>query len=230
MLMVGTLLAALYKRRMTGEGHRLQLAMQDAMLHYMRTCFATQARTGAPAARRGGKSVGANNVPSGLYPCKPGGANDYVYITTSRANPEHWRRLLSLIGREELIGDPRYDTAAARLSRESEVDAILSEWTRQHPKEEAMRLVLEAGVPAGAVFDTMELMNEPSFEERGILQVMQHGETGPFKMPSWPVRVGGAPPTLKPSPQLGEHNTDVLRDWLGADDDEIEALRRDRVI
>jgi formyl-CoA transferase len=230
MLMAGTLLAALYRRRITGEGHRLQLAMQDAMLHYMRTCFATQARTGAPAPRRGGKSVGANNVPSALYPCKPGGANDYVYITTSRANPEHWRRLLRLIGREELVGDPRYDTAAARLEREGEVDAILSDWTRQHTKEEAMRLVSGVGVPAGAVFDTMELLSDTSFEERGILQVMRHAETGPFKMPGWPVQIDGAPPTLRSSPGLGEHNADVLRGWLGADDGEIESLHRDGII
>ena len=60
---------------------------------------------------------------------------------TSRANPEHWPRLLKLIGREDLIGDPRYDTASARLEREAEVDEIIAQWTRQHTKEEAMRLI-----------------------------------------------------------------------------------------
>ena len=230
MLMASTLIAALYRRRETGEGARLQLAMQDAMLHYMRTCFATQARTGRPAPRRGAKSVAANNVPSGLYPCKPEGANDYVYITTSRANPEHWRRLLQLIGREELLGDPRYDTAEARLQHESDVDAILCEWTRRHTKDEAMRLISGVGVPAGAVFDTGELMAEETFATRGILQVMNHPETGAFKMPSWPVRIDGAPPLLKPSPMLGQHNEEVLRDWLGVAGAQIEALRRDGVI
>ena len=230
MLMASTILAALLQRRLTGKGCRLQLAMQDAMLHYMRTCFATQARTGKPAPRRGAKSVAGNNVPSGLYPCKPGGSNDYVYITTSRANPEHWRRLLKLIGREELLGDPRYDSHEARLGHEKEVDAIVSDWTRRHTKEEAMRLVSGVGVPAGAVFDTMEIMNDESFETRGILQVMQHPETGPFKMPSWPVRIDGAPPSLKPSPMLGEHNAEVLRDWLQLPASAIDALHDDGVM
>ena len=100
MLMAVTVLGALYERQRTGKGRRLQVAMQDAMLHYMRTCFATQARTRKAAPRRGGKSLGGNNSPSGLYQCKPLGSNDWIYITTSRGNPEHWGRLMRLIGRE----------------------------------------------------------------------------------------------------------------------------------
>ena len=105
MLMAITILGALYKRRETGEGHRLQVAMQDAMLHYMRINFATQGLTGKAAERGGSKVPGVSNAPMGLYPCAPGGPNDYVYIMTSRANPDHWDRLLKLIDRQDLIGD-----------------------------------------------------------------------------------------------------------------------------
>jgi formyl-CoA transferase len=66
MLMAVTILGALLERQRTGKGRRLQVAMQDAMLHYMRTCFATQARTGKAAPRRGGKTVMGTNAPSGL--------------------------------------------------------------------------------------------------------------------------------------------------------------------
>src|SRR5499426_3170781 len=216
MLMAVTILGALLERQRTGQGRRLQVGMQDAMLHYMRTCFATQARTGKAAPRRGGKSVAGTNSPSGLYQCKPCGSNDWIYITTSRGNPDHWGRLMRLMGREELIDDPRFATGAARVKHEAEVDAIITEWTRQHTKEEAMALISGVGVPAGAVFDTMELQNEPSFEKRGIMQVMDH-PSGPFKMPTWPVRVDGKPPRLRPSPLLGQHGAEVLTDWLGLD-------------
>ena len=50
-------------------------------------------------------------APSGIYPCKPGGPNDYVYLFTSHANPEHWRRLLQVLGREDLLDDPRFANA-----------------------------------------------------------------------------------------------------------------------
>ncbi len=190
MLMAATILGALHERNRTGQGRRLQVAMQDAMVHYMRTCFATMARTGRAARRNGAKSGGGNNAPSGLYPAKGGGPNDYVYLTTSRANPEHWSRLMKLIGREELIDDPRFATGDVRVKNEKELDAIIGEWTRQHDKREAMEKLIAVGVPSGAVFDTMELQNEPSFEERGIMQTVHH-HNGDYKMATWPVRVDG---------------------------------------
>jgi crotonobetainyl-CoA:carnitine CoA-transferase CaiB-like acyl-CoA transferase len=229
MLMAATILGALHERNRTGEGRLLQVAMQDAMIHYMRTCFATMARTGKAAPRRGAKSGGGNNAPSGLYPSKGGGPNDYVYLTTSRANPEHWTRLMKLIGREELIDDPRFATGSDRVAHEKELDAIIGDWTRQHDKGEAMEKLIAVGVPSGAVFDTMELQNEPSFEKRGIMQVMPH-PNGDFKMASWPVRVDGKPPTLKASPLLGQHSEDVLQDWLGIDAKGIAALREEGVL
>ncbi|HLJ04665.1 MAG TPA: CoA transferase, partial [Acetobacteraceae bacterium] len=76
MLMAITILGALRKRDRTGEGARLQVAMQDAIMHYMRINFATQGLTGKPAQRGGDKVPGVNNAPMGLYPCKPGGPND----------------------------------------------------------------------------------------------------------------------------------------------------------
>jgi len=70
-------------------------------------------------------------------------------------------------------------------------------------------------VPAGAAFDTLELMNDPSFDERGIMQTIDHPTTGKVKIPSWPVRFDGAPPKVSPSPLLGQHVDDVLGSWLG---------------
>ena len=169
-------------------------------------------------------------MPSALYPCKPGGPNDYVYVFTSRANPEHWTRLLKAIGREDLVGDKRYDTNQARSERAAEVDEIIAGWTRQHTKEEAMRIIGEAGVPAGAVFDTVELMADPSLAERGIMQTIDLPTTGKVKMPAWPVRFDGAPQRVKPSPLLGQHNDEVLGQWLGLGAAEIAALKQEGVI
>jgi len=230
MTMAISILGALHKRAKTGEGHRLQVAMQDAMLHYMRTNFSTQARTGKAVERDGTRSGGGSNAPSGLFACAPGGANDYVWIMTSRANPEHWARLCKVMGREELISDPRFATPNDRVKNDAALDAIISEWTRARTKHEAMAQVGGAGIPAGAVLDTMELQNDPSFEQRGIMQVMQHPKHAPFKMPAWPVRVDGKPPRVKASPVLGEHTSDVLSQWLGLSDAEVAKLRDDKVL
>ena len=74
-----------------------------------------------------------------------------------------------------------------------------------------MKIIGEAGVPAGAVFDTLELMNDPSLTQRGIMQDVEHPTTGKYKMPAWPVRFDGTPPKVKPSPLLGQHNAESSR-------------------
>ena len=229
MLMTATILGALLERNRTGVGRLLQVGMQDAMIHYMRTCFATMARTGKPAQRNGAKSSAGANSPSGLYPTKGGGANDYVYITTNRANPEHWSRLMKLIGREDLIDDPRFATPGDRVQHEKELDAILGEWTKHHEKREAMEKLIGVGVPAGAVFDTKELQNEPSFYERGFMQTVKH-HNGEYKMASWPVRIDGKMVRIKGSPGLGQDTAEVLQNWLGIDGVQQAALKTEGVL
>src|SRR3954451_19040564 len=229
MLMAATILGALHERDRTGQGRLLEIAMQDAMVHYMRTCFATMMRTGKPAQRRGAKPSAGNNAPAGLFPAKGGGPNDYLYITTSRANPEHWTRLMKLIGREDLIEDPRFATGDVRVQNAEELDRIISQWASQHHKREAMEKLIAIGVPAGAVFDTMELQNEPTFEARGFMQHVKH-HNGEDKMATWPVRVDGKSVRLKGAPALGGNSDEVLQSWLGLGSGDIEGLRRDGVL
>jgi crotonobetainyl-CoA:carnitine CoA-transferase CaiB-like acyl-CoA transferase len=129
------------------------------------------------------------------------------------------------MGREDLVGDSTYATPDRRLEREAEVDAIIASWTRRHTKHEAMRAVGDAGIPAGAVLDTMELESDQTFEQRGILQVMRHPVHRDFKMPGWPVRIDGKPPALKSSPVLGADTEHVLDEWLGLNAQAVAALR-----
>ena len=136
---------------------------------------------------------------------------------------------MKLIGREELIEDPRFATGNDRVAHERELDAIIGEWTRQHDKREAMEKLIAVGVPSGAVFDTMELQNEPSFEERGIMQTVHH-HNGDYKMATWPVRIDGKTVRLKGSPALGQDSAEILHNWLGIAAGEIESLRRDGII
>jgi formyl-CoA transferase len=136
---------------------------------------------------------------------------------------------MKLIGRADLIDDPRFATGDDRVEHEKELDEIIGAWTRQHTKQEAMLLVSGVGVPAGAVFDTLELQNEPSFAERGIMQVMKH-PNGDFKMASWPVLVDGKAARLTPSPLLGQHDNEVLLEWLGIGPGELAALKNEGVL
>jgi formyl-CoA transferase len=230
MLMAISILGALYQRQSTGRGQRLQVAMQDAMLQYSRIAYATMARTGEAAGRSGAGTITGGNAPMGLYPCKPFGRNDYVYVYVTRANNSHWHRLLRCIGREELIEDERFNSPARRAEHKEIVDKLVTDWSSARTKQAAMAEMGAAGVPTGAVYDTKELIENPDFEQRGIFQTIQHPTRGAFKMAAWPVRMSENEVPVRPSPLLGEHNGSVLAEWLGMSVDEVEALAANGVI
>jgi crotonobetainyl-CoA:carnitine CoA-transferase CaiB-like acyl-CoA transferase len=228
MLMAISILASLYQRNSTGTGRRLQVAMQDAQLNYTRGSFVNYARTGKPQ-ERGGAGFGPPVPPNGIFPCKPGGPNDWAYVFNSHNNPEHWRRLAKIIGRPELADDPEYLDRDKRLARTDEVNAMIEAWTRQHTKHEVMRIIGEAGVPAGAVMDTADLLAEPTFQSRGIIQTQEH-PNGELRMPTFPVRFDGKPPKITPAPLLGEHTAEVFGSWLGLSGRDVGGLKDDGVI
>lgn len=231
MVMAISILGAYVRRLRTGQGEHLQVAMQDSILHYIRNAFCYMERSDMkPAPRAGSKTVGGGNPPIGVYPTKGGGPNDYVYVFTSPANPEHWTRLLKVMGREDLIGDKRYDTPAARTQRRAEVDAIVTAWTQQHDKHEAARLVSGASIPAGPVLDTRELSDDKTLRDRRIRQTMQHPSAGDYVMSGWPVRFSGETPAVTAAPLLGQHSGNVLGEWLNMDRDQIGALKTAKVI
>jgi formyl-CoA transferase len=234
---IAGILAALYQRERTGRGQRVEVAMTDAVLNLARVKMRDQQRLmSGPLTEYPNKEFGdavprAGNASGGGQPgealrCKPGGPNDYIYVIIQ---PPGWAPLMKLCGREDLIGDARYETPDARIKCEAEVDEIVASWTRQRTKHEAMAQLSAVGVPAGAVLDTQELIDEPSFRQRGILQTMTHGERK-MTMPTWPVRFDGVPSEVKSAPLLGEHTAEVLSDWIGLDAAAVAQLRQDGIV
>jgi formyl-CoA transferase len=223
-------LAALYQRQFTGEGQRIQLAMQECVINYGRISYAAQALWGKAAPRMGNQSIMGTNSPSETYPCKGGGPNDWCYVYTSRANPQHWERLLKIMGREDLIGDPRFDSPQERFKNRHVVDEMIAEWTKHHDKLTVMQRLGEQGIPAGAVMDTMELSNDPELNRREIFVTVKHPVRGDFKMPGWPVKMSGSKVPITASPLLGADSDDVYGRLLGLSKDELAALREEKII
>jgi formyl-CoA transferase len=223
-------LAALYQRQFTGQGQKIQCAMQECVINYGRISYAAQYLWGHAAPRMGNQSIMGTNSPSEIYPCKGGGPNDYCYIYTSRANPQHWERLLKIIGREDLIGDPRFDSPQERFKNRHVVDEMLAEWTKDHDKLEVMKRLGDNGIPAGAVMDTMELSEDPELNRREIFVTVEHPVRGDFKMPGWPVKMSGSKVPITAAPLLGADTDAVYGSLLGLTKAEIAALREDKAI
>lgn len=226
--------AALYQRQASGVGQNVKVAMQEVMVNFGRMSLARTQLTGRAAERVGNGSPSSTAAPSGLYVCKGGGQNDYCFIYTARdlhSGNKQWHALLRIIGRPELLEDPRFETPNARFENRDEVDRIIAPWMAQQDKRHAMELLNGAGVPAGAVLDSQDIINEPSFYETGMLSKVQHPTRGEIILAGWPVRMTGSPtPAVTVPPLLGEHTDEVLRDILGMTLGEIATLESRGVI
>jgi formyl-CoA transferase len=224
------ILAALYQCRQTGQGQLVQVAMQDAMTNYCRIAYATQARDHAPCPRTGNQVVLGTTAPSDSYRCKGDGPNDYVYIYSSRAGNAQWERLLKVIGREDLLDDPRFATPQARADHVREVDVIVQAWCQDKDKYEVMETLGRAGVPAGAVMDTMELSEDENLRAREIFVTVDHPVRGAFTMPGWPVKLSRSRVPVTPAPLLGADNEAVYGSWLGYTREQLADLKEEGAI
>jgi formyl-CoA transferase len=218
------ILAALMQRHATGEGQQVEVSMQDAVVNLMRVSLRDHQRFGAPMPRTGNQ-LGAN-VPGTTFRCAPGGPNDYVFIFVQQ---QMWRPLVRAIGREDLIGDVRYDTAEARLAHRADVDALVEAWTCVRPKHEVMKILGEAGVPCGAVLDTGEVIDDPHLRARDMIVEVEHPVRGKYVTAGNPIKLSASPTTIGPSPLLGEHRHEILTE-LGYSDADIAALAKDGAI
>jgi formyl-CoA transferase len=217
------ILSAYIQRLKTGKGQRVELSMQESVVNLLRVNFREHYSTGKPAPRIG--AGGGNRELTGLFPCHPGGSNDYVFVMGRNLSDRVWHALLTVMGREDLIGEARYSTAADRAARRDELNALLAAYCRTHPKHQVMTEVASLGIPCGAVQDTAEVMHDPHLMERGMLAEVQHPVAGSFVMPGCPVRLTDSPVRVTAAPVLGQHNEEVYAEVLGYTPEQVQQLK-----
>ena len=218
------ILAALVQRQATGEGQQVEVSMQDAVVNLMRVSLRDHQRYGRTMGRTGNQ-LGAG-VPGTTYRCRPGGPNDYVFIFVQQ---QMWHPLLRAIGREDLIGDERYETPEARWQRRADVDALVEAWTITRAKHDVMKILAGAGVPCGACLDTGEVLADPHLLARDMIVEVEHPVRGRYLTVGNPIKLSASPTTIGPSPLLGEHREEILKE-LGYTDAQIQALASEGAI
>jgi formyl-CoA transferase len=214
MVLAGAILAALYQREKDGLGQRLQVAMTDQVATFMRIHYGWPIERGMDTPRFGNRPPFlVTTAPSDIYPCPPFGPSDYVHIHCG--SDRQWERMAKVMGREDLLGDVRFATMASRGEHKAEVDEAVCGWTATLDKMAAMRALGAAGVPAGALRSTTEVLTDPDLRERGIFVMVDDPVRGPVTIPGFPVRMSRSSARVTAPPQPGQHSAEVLRDWLG---------------
>lgn len=220
------ILAALHQRTRTGMGQVVRVNLQDSVANMCRVAYAQPLEAEVASERTGNDYT--QSSPSGLFPCAPGGPNDYCLVYSIITEPEgtrQWHGILRAMGREDLRDDPRFATAAARREHAEAVDELVTAWTRGRSKHEVMGALLEQGVPAGAVNDTLEVTRDPDFIARDMIVEVPHPRQGVVPVIGMPITLSASPAPTTAAPELGAHTESVLAGLLRLSSGEIDELR-----
>ena len=226
------LLAALHYKRETGKGLRLDASMTEAgVLSIAPSLLEIQRNIEYP---RSGSSDPWGKAPYNVYPAK--GDDQWIAITV--ANDREWDGLKKAMGSPQWADDGMFDTQMSRWENRTILDASLSDWTKTHEKKDMQGRLQEQGVPAGALFNVKDCIEDPHYQSREFFEslspdlaitpsqkrIVGRKFTGhPWKLPATPHQFGAAP-------DFGQHNQEILEGLLGLSAEEIALLKEEHVV
>lgn len=142
-----------------------------------------------------------------------------------------WKLFCPLIGHPEITEDPRFVNNGTRIVNRDALIQLVQDAFLTKSYEEWEQILLGAGIPVGAVNNLEEMLDHPQVAARGAMVDTEHPRAGPVKLVGVPVKLSQTPGAIRsPSPMLGEHSAETLREVLGMDDAEIERLMQAGVV
>ncbi|MEL7155403.1 MAG: CoA transferase [Actinomycetota bacterium] len=228
-LMVAALLAALRHRERTGKGQELHLTQLTGLISLMGPEWMHYRDTGTIPSRRANRDP--NHCPHGVFPCRGSVHSDDEWVALAVTGDAQWAALCAVMGRADLVDDPRFADHDARKAHEDELDGIVAEWTADLDKWTAADRLQGAGVAAAPVehiADTYE--RDPQL--RHHYQVVHQPSAPGVDIPidGEPAQWRGHELRLRRAPGLGEHNEQVLTELAGLSPDTYLQLLLDGVL
>ncbi|MQG01160.1 MAG: CoA transferase [SAR202 cluster bacterium] len=200
---------ALWERERSGSGQFLEMSMLETLATLHQFTMEMTTFEGVLRMRNGNQWQKESSFASyGIttLPCSDG------YICFGISTEDQWERLCAMIGREDLIDDPNYDTRIKRADNSEYLDELLTEWISNRTRREIFVETSEIwGLPTAPILDMSEVVKDEQFIYRNIFhdQVLGKGQTVTF--PKYPYIASEMKPRIGMAPRLGEHTEDVLR-------------------
>ncbi len=219
------IVAAIEHRERTGEGQHIDISQYEVGSFFLASVLMDYLCNGRIEQPRGNRCRYA--APHGVYPCK----GDDRWCAIGVFDDSQWDSLCKVIGSNSLTREIRFRTLKGRQENETELDALISDWTVTQSAEEVVHRMQSEGVPAGVVADGRDLHSDPQLLHRQHFHTLVHPELGAhsYEMPSW--RLSKTPCEIRrPSPCLGEHTEYVCTEILGMADNEFIELLNEGIL
>ncbi|MDH2200392.1 CaiB/BaiF CoA transferase family protein [Ectopseudomonas oleovorans] len=218
---IGVLLA-LQERARSGEGQEIDVALYESVFAMMESLIPEYDAFGYVREPAGSALPGI--TPSNSYPC-----NDGSYVLIAGNGDSIYKRLMSLIGRDDLGNDPRLAQNDGRSQHAELIDGAIAEWTAQRGRDEVIEALKGARVPAGYPYTAADIVQDPHYLARQMIEQVQTS-VGPLKVPGVLPKLSRTPGRIGTGgPQLGEHNDDIL-EGLGLSAEQVAGLRERGII
>jgi crotonobetainyl-CoA:carnitine CoA-transferase CaiB-like acyl-CoA transferase len=216
-------LAALVRRQRTGEGQRVEIAMVDCVLSVTEGGIMQAATCGEVWQRNGNRHPSV--APVNTFVCTDG------YVMLGVVHDKQWQKFCGIVGREDLVTDPRTATVAARKEHEVFVEQVVEEWVKEHSVREVVTLFNAEGIPASPIFDFGDIVQEEHFQVREMVCEVEHPTVGTITHYGVAPKFSRTPARIRtPAPLLGQDNAEVYGKRLGYSKVALEALQREGVI
>jgi formyl-CoA transferase len=217
------ILLALHERQTSGQGQVIDVALYEAVFNCMESLLPEFSAFGAVRGPAGSALPGI--APSNAYRCSDGG-----YALIAGNGDSIFKRLMTVIARDDLGNDPSLADNAGRVARVAEIDAAIGTWTASRTVEDVLAALDAASVPAGRIYTVADIAADPHYAARGMLDTVRMDDGTTLAVPGIVPKLSRTPGAhRRNAPSVGQDTDAVLR-GMGLSAEQISALRAQGIV
>lgn len=212
------ILLALQERHSSDKGQIIDIALYEAVFNCMESLLPEYSAFGEVRQAAGSALPGI--APTNAYQCADG-----AYVLVAGNGDSIFKRLMTVIGRDDLGNDPQLENNDGRVKRVTELDQAIGEWTKSMSATQVLEALDSVSVPAGRIYTVADIANDPHYKARGNIQTIQMQDGSKVDVPGVIPKLSRTPGSIKTlAPDIGQ-NTDEILKSIGLSNDQIASLK-----